>query len=245
MKKKILLLILLLFSISGIAQKDFYFIYKNVYNTDYPLERQSIVKYNEKDNLVVYKELMSSTKHKTELNQVIQEDNNITVRSNYIDLYVINNLGKINFTKKYGFNSIVNVTDSVFFKWQLINEKKDINGFECFKALANFRGRTWEAWYCPKIAVNYGPWKFWGLPGLIFEVYDTNKIYNFYLTKIEKELDIDIEYPNQYKLITLKELVLNEQQEGVLENLDRNVKVEINFVRKSPELIYEWEEQQK
>lgn len=245
MTKTISIFLFLFFSISGHTQNDLYFIYKNVYNTDYPLERQSVVKYNETHNSAVYKEIMSSTKHQTALNQITQEENNITVRTPYADSYLTNNSGTINFTKKYGLNTIVSVADSVSFQWQLTNEKKVINGYECYKAQSNFRGRKWEAWYCPKIAVNYGPWKFWGLPGLIFEVSDTNKIYNFFLTKIEKQLDMNIEYPNLYKQITLKELILNEEYEGVLDNLDRNVEVEVNFVRKTPELIYEWEEEQK
>jgi len=46
----------------------------------------------------------------------------------------------------------------------------------------------------------------------------------------------------QYKTLSLKEFINNESSRGVINNLDRNVEVKVNFIRKTPELIYEWEE---
>ena len=68
--------------------------------------------------------------------------------------------------------------------WTLTSNKKEIEGITCLKALGHFRGREYVAWYAPKIPVNNGPWKFGGLPGLIFEITDTSNEVKFNLTKI-------------------------------------------------------------
>ena len=57
------------------------------------------------------------------------------------------------------------------FNWSISPEQKKILGYTCQKAMCNFRGRTYEAWFTTEIPVKDGPWKFHGLPGLILEVY--------------------------------------------------------------------------
>jgi GLPGLI family protein len=54
-----------------------------------------------------------------------------------------------------------------------MNETKKIDSFICQKAVGNFRGRTWYAWYVKEIPVSTGPWKLHGLPGLIIEASDS------------------------------------------------------------------------
>lgn len=71
------------------------------------------------------------------------------------------------------------------FNWSMTTESKKIGSFTCYKATCYFRGRHWEAWYCPDIPVKMGPWKFYGLPGLILEVYDKDKKINFLFEEIE------------------------------------------------------------
>ena len=63
--------------------------------------------------------------------------------------------------------------------WQIEADTATILGYHCQKATASFRGRIYEAWFCPEIPVNDGPWKFFGLPGLILKVTDTNEIFSF------------------------------------------------------------------
>ncbi len=70
-------------------------------------------------------------------------------------------------------------------KWKILKETKKIGKFTCQKAIANFRGRNYTAWFTPDIPVPYGPWKLQGLPGLILEAYDTNKYVYWYTKSIE------------------------------------------------------------
>lgn len=64
-------------------------------------------------------------------------------------------------------------------EWEISDESKEIIGYQCFKAVTDYRGRRWTAWFAPEIPVQEGPWKLCGLPGLILEAYDTDKNYHF------------------------------------------------------------------
>ena len=57
-------------------------------------------------------------------------------------------------------------------EWKLLNKSKKIQNIECFSAQAEYRGRIWTAWYAPSIPVSSGPWKLYGLPGMILEATD-------------------------------------------------------------------------
>ncbi|MFW6222143.1 MAG: GLPGLI family protein, partial [Bacteroidota bacterium] len=47
--------------------------------------------------------------------------------------------------------------------WEFLSERKQVVGYDCQKATAFFRGRTWYAWFTNQIPVADGPWKFHGL----------------------------------------------------------------------------------
>ncbi len=63
--------------------------------------------------------------------------------------------------------------------WKLTKEKKEILNYPCQKAIGEFRGRTYYAWFTDKIPVSTGPYKFSGLPGLILEIQDIEKEISF------------------------------------------------------------------
>ncbi len=63
--------------------------------------------------------------------------------------------------------------------WRIEKETKEVMGYKCQKATTNFRGRDWTAWYASDISVQDGPWKLWGLPGLILEAHDSPNLYHF------------------------------------------------------------------
>lgn len=74
-------------------------------------------------------------------------------------------------------------------KWILVdNETKNYLGFTCKKAVTNYRGRDYEAYYTTEIPINNGPWKFGDLPGMILSI-ETNtnrEIYRMECVGIEK-----------------------------------------------------------
>lgn len=57
-------------------------------------------------------------------------------------------------------------------EWKLKSETKKIGNFKAHKAIGEFRGRTYTAWYTLEVPLPYGPWKLQGLPGLILEARD-------------------------------------------------------------------------
>ena len=71
------------------------------------------------------------------------------------------------------------VTDTVAIKWVIENERKNFNNMILHKAVGDFRGRRYIAWFNPDIPVPDGPWKLRGLPGLIIEAYDEKKHVRF------------------------------------------------------------------
>lgn len=53
--------------------------------------------------------------------------------------------------------------------WTIGEDSKNILGYECIKAEADYHGTHWIAWFTPEIPIQDGPWKMHGLPGLILE----------------------------------------------------------------------------
>jgi GLPGLI family protein len=89
--------------------------------------------------------------------------------------------------------------------WKISPETKEIKGYLCQKATTEFRGRSYEAWFCPKMPYPYGPWKLGGLPGLILEASDSKKevVFNF---KSIQDTAFTIELPANTIATTTREL---------------------------------------
>lgn len=81
------------------------------------------------------------------------------------------------------------LTDDNKIEWKIHSQKKIIGDFECYLATTIYRGRHWEAWFSQDVNLPYGPYTFRGLPGLIIQISDTKKHYEFNLTAI-KPLEI-------------------------------------------------------
>ncbi|MBL0357414.1 MAG: GLPGLI family protein [Chitinophagaceae bacterium] len=74
-------------------------------------------------------------------------------------------------------------------KWMIFADTSLINNLRCQKASINFRGRSYIAWFALDIPLSYGPWKFYGLPGLIVKISDTKGHYSFELINFSKADD--------------------------------------------------------
>ncbi len=72
------------------------------------------------------------------------------------------------------------------YEWKLVKGEKTIAGFKCKKAICDYRGRDYVAWYAPGIPIPNGPYVFEGLPGLILELYDTRFHYRFLMNGIHR-----------------------------------------------------------
>lgn len=141
--------------------------------------------------------------------------------------------------------------------WQLLPDKKDIEGIEVQKAIGTYRGKNWEAWYSPSIPYSFGPWKFTGLPGLVISVKDDTSNNFFQLKKLayNKTCDICEVSENIHDAeISLKEFleIQDEVLNSPLRNLPRDVIVvgnKVNFLNLETEFEFDiefsWEKNNK
>ncbi len=72
-------------------------------------------------------------------------------------------------------------------EWQLAEGDTIISGYHCNKATTKLFGRDYTAWYSPDVNLPYGPYKFNGLPGLIFKVTDSQDLFDFTLNGLIRE----------------------------------------------------------
>jgi GLPGLI family protein len=67
--------------------------------------------------------------------------------------------------------------------WNLEKETKKFENYTLQKATTTFGGRNWTAWFAKDIHISEGPYKFRGLPGMIFQLYDDKNNFDFTLVK--------------------------------------------------------------
>ncbi|WP_288434593.1 GLPGLI family protein [uncultured Chryseobacterium sp.] len=97
-------------------------------------------------------------------------------------------IGDVNFYK---------ITEKAEQNWKISDSTKTFGTYSVQKAVTEFGGRNWVAWFTQDIPIPYGPYKFNGLPGLIMELYDSKKEYYFKLIRSEK-------IPEDYERVTLQ-----------------------------------------
>lgn len=71
-------------------------------------------------------------------------------------------------------------------QWKMLQGDTVIVGYPCKKAKTTFRGRTWIVWYTMDIPYHDGPWKLYGLPGLILKADDIKGDFIFNCIGIDK-----------------------------------------------------------
>ena len=83
--------------------------------------------------------------------------------------------------------------EDVNFNWSILSDKVKIGTYTTQKATTEFGGRKWTAWFSTDIPFQDGPYKFYGLPGLIVKIEDDGGNYSWELKgnkKIENFSDI-------------------------------------------------------
>lgn len=88
--------------------------------------------------------------------------------------------GETSFLDKLASNNYLCIEKVEIPDWKIIpDSSSSIIGYKCQLAKASFKGRIWYAWYTEDIPLSEGPWKLYGLPGLVLRAYDQNKQYIF------------------------------------------------------------------
>lgn len=175
---KIVLLFMITFSLSLSAQTH-RFIYQYQFKMDSTSaearKSSMVLDVNPEDvKFYNYDFVVADSTNKTKgQNNIIWDDTPVVIRkknssvnSNYIhvqNMFIVDTEDKVN--------------------WKLSNETKSVAGYQLQKATTNFGGRNWTAWFTKDIALSEGPYKFKGLPGMIFEIFDDKNNFKFSLVK--------------------------------------------------------------
>ena len=180
-KMKTILLIIIMVSMTLTAQTH-RFIYEYHYkvdSTDAEMRKVSMVlDVNPSDvKFYNYDFVVTDSTNKTKgQNNIIWDDTPALIRKKNSNI----NSNYINVQNMF----IVDTEDHV--DWKLFDETKNFGGYQLQKATTGFGGRKWTAWFTKDIALSEGPYKFKGLPGMIFEISDDKGNFKFTLVKSYK-----------------------------------------------------------
>ncbi|WP_438965902.1 GLPGLI family protein [Flavobacterium sp.] len=192
--------------------------------------KQSLYKYKLSEDELTYREENIDTESKIDIT-IIDSATSYVYFDNIEKLMTENR--KSIYSKQTYFikDSILNIN------WNLLEESKLINDMLCKKAICNFKGRNYTAWYCPTIPISNGPWKLIGLPGLIFEAIDEENQVAFYLKKLvipcKEIINNDIlkekKYLTEGEFIILQEKEKEEFQSKMATKFGRGTSVKIDY----------------
>ncbi len=109
------------------------------------------------------------------------------------------------------------------YEWELLGESKKIGQYTCYKAIHRdtvseltidekgnrVEGKPKEVittvWYAPDIPVSNGPEHFWGLPGLIMEVNEGDRVLICVKVILNPSNPVEITEPTKGKVVTMNE----------------------------------------
>lgn len=111
-----------------------------------------------------------------------------------------NDLQYYNFSIGYKSNTTFIKEKISLFDWKISENEKDtiIGGYNCKKAVTQFRGRGYVAYFTNEIANQGGPWKFDGLPGFILQINSIDGYLSISPTKIVSNILNATEILNPY-----------------------------------------------
>ena len=118
-----------------------------------------------------------------------QTDSLVRVTPPDDELFRDQKAGRLTHTDQIGMDHLLYTEPLPDCGWELADGERTILGYACRRATCTFRGRNYEAWYAPEIAVSAGPWKFGGLPGLILAVKDDAGVLDLEATGVEQRVE--------------------------------------------------------
>lgn len=95
------------------------------------------------------------------------------------ELYQHYGIGKLATTERLGMQNYLIEENLPKIKWEIKEERKKIGEHMCQKAVGEYGGRRYTAWFAEELPWRNGPWKLSGLPGLILEAEDERQEVRF------------------------------------------------------------------
>ena len=204
MKKKILLIII---TLNFCFNKTFCQLNSNLINVKYNCfinNKLFLGNLYSNKNLSIFSMKVGNLKLIDSIDTTNDLDDSMDLYFNYLDSNINYSWLPSVITK----NKIVKETLHKF-KWEIVDTIKIINNFNCQMAKTSFAGRKFIAWFCSEINNQFGPYKFYGLPGLIFQIEDEIGKFKFEIVKITYNSSIN--YLDKINLIRNK-IVINKNE---------------------------------
>lgn len=82
-------------------------------------------------------------------------------------------------------------------EWTISSDTTSILGYACQRAETTVGGRKYTAWFTLDIPMSEGPWKLYGLPGLILRAQDSEGLFTFEAVGLWRPSGETIVLPNQ------------------------------------------------
>lgn len=246
--------LLLLCCFGAQAQTNYIIDYDIYYDTDFPMVREAQLFVNSNEDKSVFVEMFGTEKPFPDRQAIDTSGSTVAKRKreNPNDYYVVDSAKKDFYFVEDFYTELYKIEDNYFtHRWTIDYKKqKEIDGLKCYFAEVSFRGHKWEAWFTTEIPLPYGPWKLYGLPGLILETKNESSRYHFVATKVSTAKE-KFELPDfsQLKKITLQQLLEMEEEkmESIINLLgsDRGAEVTSEPTPKKDlmEFDFEWEEE--
>lgn len=107
----------------------------------------------------------------------------------YYDVYTFNATAERRVSSRFQYIEYQYTEPQDELAWEMIPGSENILGFECNKAMASYRGRTWIVSFTFDLPYPAGPWKLGGLPGLILKAEDAQGLFKWEASGITQEED--------------------------------------------------------
>ena len=126
-------------------------------------------------------------------------------------------------------------------RWEIKGDTISVLGYICSKATCDFGGRSYNAWFTQNIPINEGPYKFYGLPGMILKIEDSEKYFQFEAIGLEnmENTEIIIDEKSKYLKCTTEEYrkLKKRQQENFTEYYRKGDVLHYTFQKSGIEYI--------
>lgn len=148
------------------------------------ISEQRILRDSLSDIVKKSEETSSVKKKKKEKSEFPKLANGQTLQSTLFEYFITKDINakNINLVENIGPKQIYYTEDRPM-NWIIDNETSTYNGYKVQKARLEFGGRNWTAWFSEDINLSDGPYKFYGLPGLILKLEDEIGDYKFSFIK--------------------------------------------------------------
>ncbi len=128
--------------------------------------------------------------------------------------------------------------------YEITKEQKSFKNITLTKALTQFRGRQYVIWFDANEKAKNGPWKFSNMPGLAYEIYDTEERFRWELIDKKTIPNIPTIAPPKEGIISYTEYPKLKYAVSPILQQDMERRGIKNFKqpRNHLEIVFEWEE---